>query len=150
MKNDCITLFTSYFIPWIHNFAKNNYPSVISPLSIKDGHFWLSIVTSLQLICDVTRTSDTGIVTSYSSIVLARANWYRDDFYYWITSVNIDFSPPGNRGLVCKKASLSFVSVRSVLLTMLRYIISKHSKFMSEIRWKWWYHSAYEKSRFKK
>ena len=37
----------------------------------KDGLFSLSIVTSLQLICDVTRTKGTGIVTSYSSIVRA-------------------------------------------------------------------------------
>ena len=38
----------------------------------KDGLFWFSILTSLQLICDVTRTRVSGIVTSYS-IVLARA-----------------------------------------------------------------------------
>ena len=37
----------------------------------KDSHFWLSIVTSLKLICDAKRTQGTGIVTSYSSIVLA-------------------------------------------------------------------------------
>ena len=36
----------------------------------KDGLFWLSIVTSPQLICDVTRTLGTSIVTSYSSVVL--------------------------------------------------------------------------------
>ena len=36
--------------------------------------FWLSIVSSPQLICDVTLTRATGIVTSYSSIVLVHAN----------------------------------------------------------------------------
>ena len=36
----------------------------------KDGLLWLNIVTSSQLICDVTRTRGTGIVTSYWSIVL--------------------------------------------------------------------------------
>ena len=41
----------------------------------KDNIFWLSIVTSSQLICDFTRILYTGIVTSYSSIVLARTNW---------------------------------------------------------------------------
>ena len=46
-----------------------------------DGIFWLSIVTSLQLICDDTRTRVTGIVTPYSSIVLARANWHNVDLY---------------------------------------------------------------------
>ena len=45
----------------------------------RDGIFWLNIVTSSQLICDVTRTRGTGIVTSYSSIVLARANWRKGD-----------------------------------------------------------------------
>ena len=47
----------------------------------KDGLVWVSIVTSLQLICDVTRTRVTGIVTSYSSIALARANWRKGDLH---------------------------------------------------------------------
>ena len=47
----------------------------------KDGLLWFSIVTSLQLICDVTRRRVTGIVTSYSSIVLARANWRKGDLH---------------------------------------------------------------------
>ena len=47
----------------------------------KDSLFWLSTVTSLQLIRDVTRTRVTGIVTSYSSIVLARAIWRKGDFH---------------------------------------------------------------------
>ena len=46
-----------------------------------DGLFWLNIVTSSQLICDVTRMRGTGIVTSYSSIVLARANWRKGDLH---------------------------------------------------------------------
>ena len=48
---------------------------------VKDGLFWLSIMTSPQLICDVTRTRDTGIVTSYSSIVIARVNWRKGDLH---------------------------------------------------------------------
>ena len=47
----------------------------------KDGLLWFNIVTSLQLICDVSRTRVTGIVTSYSSIVLARANWRKGDLH---------------------------------------------------------------------
>ena len=47
----------------------------------KDGLIWFSIVTSLQLICDVTRTQVTGIVTAYSLIVLARANWRKGDLH---------------------------------------------------------------------
>ena len=46
----------------------------------KDGLFWFSIVMSLQLICDVTRMRVTGIVTSFSSIVLSRANWRKAIF----------------------------------------------------------------------
>ena len=40
----------------------------------KNGLFWLSILTSSQFICDVTRNS---IVTSNSVIVLARATWHK-------------------------------------------------------------------------
>ena len=47
----------------------------------KGGLFRLSIVTSPQLICDVTRTRDTGIVTSYLSIAIARANWRKGDLH---------------------------------------------------------------------
>ena len=41
----------------------------------------LSIVTSPQLICDITRMWGTGIVTSYLSIVLAHANWRKGDLH---------------------------------------------------------------------
>ena len=71
--NECIILFlTRYFISWTHCSVTNNLRSLISPVT-RDGLFWLKIVTSSQLICDITRTQGTGIVTSYSSIVLARA-----------------------------------------------------------------------------
>ena len=36
---------------------------------------------SSHLICDVMRTQVTGIVTSYSSIILARANWVKGDLH---------------------------------------------------------------------
>ena len=36
----------------------------------KDGLFWFSVVTSLQLICDVTRTRVTGIVTHIRRLFL--------------------------------------------------------------------------------
>ena len=60
----------------------------------KDGVFWLSIAKSPQLICDVRRTIGTSIMRSYSSIVLARANWRKGDLRKWTTTANIDFSPP--------------------------------------------------------
>ena len=50
-------------------------------IDAKDGIFWINSVTSSQLICDVMRTRGTGIVMSYSSIVLARANWPTDDLH---------------------------------------------------------------------
>ena len=63
-------------------FNLRNGPTMLKKLSIadfaivaKDGLFWLATVTSRQLICDVTRTWCTGIVTSYSSI----ANWRKGD-----------------------------------------------------------------------
>ena len=60
----------------------------------KDGLFWLSIVTSSQLICDVTRTRDTSIVTSYSGDCscthkLAKRRFspvnYKDEYRFLIT-----------------------------------------------------------------
>ena len=69
----------------------------------KDGLFWLNVVTSPRLTCDVTRTRSTCIVTSHSSFVLVRANWRKGDLHWWITTVNIDFSTPGIHVLACKK-----------------------------------------------
>ena len=47
----------------------------------KDSLFWFSIVMSPQLIYEVTRMLDTSIVTSYSLIVLARANWRKKGIF---------------------------------------------------------------------
>ena len=66
-SNECIILFRTPFL----------CPEHTIPLKIVVYHWfrhWLNIVTSRQLIYDVTRKWGTGIVTSYSSIVLARAN----------------------------------------------------------------------------
>ena len=70
----------------------------------EDNLFKLSIVTSPLSICDVTRTWGTGVETPHSSIVLARANGGKGDLHWWITTVNIDFTPLGIHGLACKKA----------------------------------------------
>ena len=72
----------------------------------KDGLFWLSIVTSPQLICDVTRTWSTGIMVSYRSSVLACTNWFKGNLHKWIPTRNIDFSPPSIHGLACKKGGI--------------------------------------------
>ena len=49
----------------------------------KDGLFWLDVM-------------------SYLSIVLACTNWHKANLHLWITTVNINFPPPGLPGLVCK------------------------------------------------
>ena len=103
VSNECIILFlTRYFI---YTIPLKTLPIADFAIVAKDGLFWLSIVTSPQLICDVTRTWSTVIVTSYSSIVLARENCRKGDLHWWITTVNIDFSQPGIHGLACKKWS---------------------------------------------
>ena len=81
----------------------------------KDGLFRLSIVTSPQWICDVMRMWRSGIVTSYWSIVPARANWRKVDLHKWITTVNIDFSLPGIHNLACKKALLPSFSTKQII-----------------------------------
>ena len=79
--NECIILFlTCYFMSWTHKSAKNYHRALISPLLPRAAFFWPSIMTSPQLICDIMRTRNTGIVTSYLSIVIARANWRRAIF----------------------------------------------------------------------
>ena len=64
-----------------HTIPLKQPPIAQFAIIAKDGDFWLSIVPSPQLICDVTRTWSTGIVTSYSSIVLARAFWRKGDIH---------------------------------------------------------------------
>ena len=75
--------FISYTLFYILNTPFRYKQSSIGHFAIvaKDGLFWLNIVTSSQLICDVARTRGTGIVTSYSSMVLARANWRKGDIH---------------------------------------------------------------------
>ena len=70
--------FISYTLIHVPNAQFCSKQLLIADFTIvaKDCLFWLSIVmTSLQFICDVTRTWGNIIVTSYLSIVLARANW---------------------------------------------------------------------------
>ena len=71
--------------------------------SFRPGRFYQpSVLTSPHLTCDTTQMRGTGIVTLYPSIVLALANWDKFGLHWWITTVNIDFTPPGIDGL-CKK-----------------------------------------------
>ena len=102
----CYITCACYFMSWIHNSTEKQSWSAHFAIVSNDVLFWLRIVTSPRLICDVKCMRDTGIVTSYSSIVCASANWHKDDIHLWITTVNIDFSPPGIHGLTCKKRKL--------------------------------------------
>ena len=79
--NECIILFlTRYLMSRTHNSVKQLWIAEFTIVP-KDSLFWFSIVTSPQLICDVMQMWDTGIVTSYLSIVLARANWRKADLH---------------------------------------------------------------------
>ena len=74
--------FISYTLYILNTSVRYKQSSIIYfAIVAGDGLFWRNIVTSSQLICDVTRTRGTGIVTSYSSIVLARANWRKGDLH---------------------------------------------------------------------
>ena len=75
--------FISYTLFHILNTLFHYKQSSIAHFAIfaKDGLFWLNIVTSSQLICDVMGMRGTGIVTSYSAIVLTRANWRKGDLH---------------------------------------------------------------------
>ena len=84
-----ILYLTCYYMSWTQNSAKTIINH--SLCHCRRGRFF---VTSPQLICDVTRIRGTSIVTSCSLIVLAHANWRKSNLHKWITTVNIDFSPP--------------------------------------------------------
>ena len=75
--------FMSYTLLYVMNTQFCEKHSHVTHFAIvaKDGRFWLGIMTSPQLICDVTRTRDTSIVTLYLSIVLARANCHKGDLH---------------------------------------------------------------------
>ena len=75
--------FISYTLFYVHESTILLKQSSIADFAIvaKDGLFWFSIVTSPQLMCDLTRMRVTGIVTSYSSIVLSRANWRKGELH---------------------------------------------------------------------
>ena len=110
-KKYIILFLTRYLMSWTHNFTEK-YRSLISLLSWR--RVWLSIVTSPHLICDVTRTRGTGIVTSYASIVLPRATWRQGNLHWWAT-VNVGFSsPPDIHGLACKNMASKYINSRVI------------------------------------
>ena len=118
-----ILLFTRYFMSRTHKSTKKLSSSAHFAIVAKGCLFWLNIVTSTQLICDVTRTRDTGIVTSYSSIVIVRANWRKGDLHWSITTAYIDTPPPDIHGLACKKIIYLIIMILMIIMTIIINII---------------------------
>ena len=75
--------FISYMLFYVLNTQFSWKQLLVTDFDIvgKDDIFWLSIVTSPKLICDVMRTWGTAIVTSHLSIVLAHENWHKGDLH---------------------------------------------------------------------
>ena len=94
-----------------------------SPMTVYDPA--LALWRPQSSICGVTRTRVTGVVTSYSSIVLAGANWHKGNLHQRITNVNIDFPSSGNHSLACKKV---YVAILNHTITV---TVSKYHNFMS-------------------
>ena len=116
-----VTHISLYFCTIFYAFIEHKNPlkqSLIAHFAIftKYGLFWLGIVASPQFNpWRLAKTQDTGIGTwSYSSFVVACANWRKGD-HQWITILNIEFPPPGVHGLACKKYT-SFDAVQFKLI----------------------------------
>ena len=80
MVTNVLSYFLYYFISWTHHSATNNHRSLISPLTLR------TVISELTLWrhhrwSDVMHMRGTCIVTSYSSIVLAHANWRKGDLH---------------------------------------------------------------------
>ena len=75
-----ILFITHYFMSQTHNSLKQLSVTDFTIVA-KDDLFWLRIVTSPLLICDVTRMWGTGIMTPYSVIVLAPTNWWKGELH---------------------------------------------------------------------
>ena len=106
-KNSLFKLMNISFYFWYPTLCHKhkNLLSSIAHFAIvtNDGLFWLSIVASPQLIYDIQWMRETGIVTSYSLIVIAHANWCKGNLHLWKTAMNTDIPPPSIHGLACKK-----------------------------------------------
>ena len=84
-----------------HTFRYKQSSIAYFAIAAKDGLFWINIVTSSQLICDVMRKW-----RHIRRLFLHAQNWRKDDLHKWITTVNIDFSRPSIHGLPCKKNNI--------------------------------------------
>ena len=119
--NECIILFLkSYFMSWTHDSTKNNYGSLILPLSLR------TVFSDLD--CDVT-TVDLWLHASVGywhcdvisiecscmcKLVQRRSSLVNNNHEYW-------FLTTGIHGLACKKSTLCNISwpriINDVLIT---------------------------------
>ena len=92
--------YTQNLMPWIHKSARNNHRSIISPVSQR------TLISDLALWRHHTVTSrERGIMALWRRIrwLFLHSQIGAMLIYMWITTVNIDFPPPGTHGLACKK-----------------------------------------------
>ena len=66
---------------YVLNFANKQLLITDVAIFAEDGLFWPSIVTFQQLICDIMQTWVTGIMMSYSLIILGCVNWHKNDLH---------------------------------------------------------------------
>ena len=100
--------FISYMLFYVFNTPFRYKQSLIPhfAIEVKDGLFWITIVMSSQLICDVMLTRGAGIVTSHSPTVFARANLVQRLSSLVNYNPEYNFSPPIIHGLVCKEHTI--------------------------------------------
>ena len=97
-------------MPWTHKPAENNHRLLIS--HCRHGQSFLTWY------CDVTIVDLRRHVNPrcwYFDVIFvdcfARTNWRKVDLRKWITTVNIDLSPPGIHDWACKKRGVSVHSI---------------------------------------
>ena len=106
VTNVLFLIVTRYFISWTH-IRSNNNRSFTSPLSPRKVFSDLTLWRHQSWPVTSRENEVLALWWSCSSIVLARANWHKGDLHYWITTVNIDFSPPGIQSLAFKIRGMS-------------------------------------------
>ena len=96
--SECIILFlTSYFMPWTHNSTINNNQLLILQwwprMVCSDLELWRHTTVDLWRQMNA-RYCDVKFVDCFCTRKRCKGN-----LHWWITTVNIDFSPPGIRSL---------------------------------------------------
>ena len=133
---------TFYYMFRTHNFAKNNYRSLISLLSLATVFFDLALWRHPNWSVTSRERGVLVLLTAYSSIVLTRSNWRKGDLHWWKTTANIDFSPPGIHGLACTKFLALIhrlcrgVMILGMFIEMIPMCILKATWYINRSHWK--------------